>query len=141
MEGTGPPQGQDGSALPERPVPTAHAPGRKVQGEGQAARKLPQAGGGARPSGGIPGLAFLRGWADRGGGHGGRPAEAQTARTCPGPTVCWAALPDRAQPSLGQLLKGLGSKPDAGPPEDGLGRVGQVAWRMLWVPTDGLSLL
>ena len=26
-------------------------------------------------------------------------------------------------------------------PEDGLGQAGQVAWQMLWVPTDGLSLL
>lgn len=55
--------------------------------------------------------------------------------------MCQATPPDHAHPSLGQLLEGFGSSQTEGIPEDGLGQAGQVAWQMLWVPTDGLSLL
>lgn len=44
-------------------------------------------------------------------------------------------------PPWGSCWKDSGRSQTEGTPEDGLGQAGQVAWQMLWVPTDGLSLL
>lgn len=119
------------TALPTRPGPPTHAPGRKAQGEGQAARMLPRARGGAHPSGcpraSLPEGLGLRGWAETKGRARRAASRGSDCGNLPRPH-CLPVSPARPCPPLPGAAgrRTLGSKPDTGPPRTAWG--GQGRW-------------
>lgn len=122
------------TALPAQPGPPTHAPGRKAQGEGQVARMLPRARGGAHPSGhpqaSLPeGLGRAQGEGQEGSQQRLGPPEPAQAPLSAGQPCQTVPTPPR-----GSCPKDSGQKPDTGPPRPAWGRQGRWLGRCCGYP-------